>query len=117
EIGAWSRLAAVVRSAFARPINDSERAHDPAVVLFTSSSGGTPTGGALSHRTLLANRHQLATVIDINPRDIVFNALPVFHSFGLTGGLLMPLLAGVRTFLYPSPLHYRTVPALVYRVY
>jgi acyl-[acyl-carrier-protein]-phospholipid O-acyltransferase/long-chain-fatty-acid--[acyl-carrier-protein] ligase len=116
EIGAWSRLAAVVRSAFARPINDSERAHDPAVVLFTSGSEGTPKGVVLSHRNLLANRHQLATVIDINPRDIVFNALPVFHSFGLTGGLLMPLLAGVRTFLYPSPLHYRTVPEFVYGV-
>jgi len=68
----------------------------------------------LSHRNLLANRHQLASVIDITPRDIVLNALPVFHSFGLTGGLLLPLLSGVRTFLYPSPLHYRTVPELAY---
>jgi acyl-[acyl-carrier-protein]-phospholipid O-acyltransferase / long-chain-fatty-acid--[acyl-carrier-protein] ligase len=116
DIGIAARLAAFVRSALAKPRHHPERAHDPAVVLFTSGSEGTPKGVVLSHRNLLANRHQLASVIDISPKDILFNALPVFHSFGLTGGLLLPLLAGVRTFLYPSPLHYRTVPELAYGV-
>ncbi len=87
---------------------------DPAVVLFTSGSEGTPKGVALSHGNLLANRHQLAATIDFNPTDIVFNALPIFHAFGLTGGTLLPVLSGLKTFLYPSPLHYRIVPALVY---
>src|SRR5262245_58312844 len=106
DIGAFAKLKALTRSVRATPRHRPELANDPAVVLFTSGSEGTPKGVVLSHRNLLANRHQLSSVIDFSPKDLVFNALPVFHSFGLTGGLLMPLLAGVRVFLYPSPLHY-----------
>jgi acyl-[acyl-carrier-protein]-phospholipid O-acyltransferase/long-chain-fatty-acid--[acyl-carrier-protein] ligase len=116
QIGVLARLVALCRSLMSRPQRRSERANDPAVVLFTSGSEGTPKGVVLSHRNLLANRHQLAVVVDVSPKDVVLNALPVFHSFGLTGGLLLPLLAGVRTFLYPSPLHYRTVPELAYGI-
>ncbi len=88
--------------------------HDPAVLLFTSGSEGTPKGVVLSHRNILANRFQLASAIDFGPQDIIFNCLPMFHAFGLTGGTLLPLLSGIRTFFYPSPLHYRIVPEMIY---
>jgi acyl-[acyl-carrier-protein]-phospholipid O-acyltransferase/long-chain-fatty-acid--[acyl-carrier-protein] ligase len=83
-------------------------------IFFTSGSSGLPKAVVLSHRNLLGNTAQLRSRIDFTHNDCVFNALPLFHAFGFAGGLLLPLLSGVRTVLYPTPLHYGVIPEFIY---
>ncbi len=99
------------------PRSALERA-DPAstaVVLFTSGSEARPKGVALSHDAVLANIAQMRALIDFSPADKFLNALPMFHSYGMTACTLMPLLCGVGLYLYTSPLRYRVIPEIAYR--
>jgi acyl-[acyl-carrier-protein]-phospholipid O-acyltransferase/long-chain-fatty-acid--[acyl-carrier-protein] ligase len=95
-----------------------QQADDPAaaaVVLFTSGSEARPKGVALSHDALLANIAQMRAVIDFSPADRFLNALPMFHSYGLTACTLMPLLCGVGLYIYTTPLRYRVIPEIAYQ--
>lgn len=94
--------------------HETVSADQPAVVLFTSGSEGTPKGVVLSHKAILSNIAQIRSIIDIMFEDKVCNVLPMFHSFGLTAGTLLPILAGTKLLLYVSPLHYKVVPELIY---
>jgi acyl-[acyl-carrier-protein]-phospholipid O-acyltransferase/long-chain-fatty-acid--[acyl-carrier-protein] ligase len=95
-----------------RPLSPNQ----PAVVLFTSGSEGSPKGVVLSHQNILANIHQVQARLNFTPQDIILNFLPLFHSFGFTAGTMLPLLTGMRTFFYPSPLHYSVIPELAYEI-
>jgi len=86
----------------------------PAVVLFTSGSEGMPKGVVLSHANILSNLKQLEARINFNARDVVLNFLPMFHSFGFTVGTMLPILHGMTTFFYPTPLHFAVIPEIAY---
>ena len=109
-------LASYFPSSYYNYIASNQNKDDTAVILFTSGTEGVPKAVALSHQNLQANRCQMSARIDFGVRDVAFNALPMFHCFGLMAGCILPVLGGVRTFFYPSPLHYRIIPEVIYDI-
>lgn len=91
-------------------------ARKPAVILFTSGTEGMPKAAVLSSRNLITNAMQAEARITITTEDVALNVLPMFHSFGLTAGTILPLVSGMRLFLYPSPLHYKLIPQVARRL-
>jgi acyl-[acyl-carrier-protein]-phospholipid O-acyltransferase/long-chain-fatty-acid--[acyl-carrier-protein] ligase len=112
-VGPLDRLFALTASLAPRRFRAATRPADPAVILFTSGSFGAPRGVVLSQANVLANVAQVAAHIELDPGWVLFNPLPVFHCFGLTGGVLLPLLTGMKAFEYPSPLHVKLIPPLI----
>ncbi|WP_263769037.1 bifunctional acyl-ACP--phospholipid O-acyltransferase/long-chain-fatty-acid--ACP ligase [Propionivibrio soli] len=114
QIGLSDKATVLWRSIFPRGAAERQAPGDPAIVLFTSGSEGKPKGVVHTHSSVLSNVAQIRAVADFTPLDKFMMALPLFHSFGLTCGVLLPLVSGCKVFLYPNPLHYRVIPEVVY---
>jgi acyl-[acyl-carrier-protein]-phospholipid O-acyltransferase/long-chain-fatty-acid--[acyl-carrier-protein] ligase len=119
SLGLRDKLAGALRAAFRTllPRRSGAGAEAPAVILFTSGTEGAPKGVVLTNANLMANAYQMLDHMRdiLGPDQVLFNPLPMFHSFGLTAATLAPLVGGVKVVLYPSPLHYRQVPKVVER--
>jgi acyl-[acyl-carrier-protein]-phospholipid O-acyltransferase/long-chain-fatty-acid--[acyl-carrier-protein] ligase len=111
EIGLADKLKVLTAPRKAQPAR-SRRGH--AVILFTSGSEARPKGVELSHDALFANVTQASITIDLTMQDRMLNAMPMFHSFGLTVGTLFPILKNIPLVVYPSPLHYKVIPEMIY---
>ncbi len=76
---------------------------DPAVFLFTSGSESLPKTVPLSHKNLLVNVGDGQEVLTSTGNDSLLGFLPPFHSFGMTGNLLLPHLCGVKCVRFADP--------------
>ena len=85
------------------------KAEDPAVILFSSGSEGTPKGVLLSHRNVMSNIKQIADVINTERDDVVMSVLPLFHAFGLTVTTFLPLVESLPVICHPDPTDVRNI--------
>ena len=78
----------------AEPLAPTASGDDPATILYTSGTTGVPKGAILTHRNLVRNVESCLDFVGITGEDVLLGILPLFHSFGLTTSLLIPLLSG-----------------------
>ena len=83
-------------------------------VYFRHRGAGPPKGVSLSHANLCGNARQILARVEATEADVLTNTLPVFHSFGLMAGVILPVFCrGVTAWQYPTPLHYKQIPAIL----
>ncbi len=112
-IDVGDKVLALLKGFFPRMFAAKGNPDDTGVILFTSGSYGTPKGAVLSHANIVANVEQVHAHIAFDPNWSFFCPLPMFHSFGLTGGAMLPIFTGHKTFLFPSPLAVKEIPKLI----
>ena len=88
---------------------------DLATIIFSSGSTGDPKGVMLSHHNILSNIEGMNQVFTVTRRDRILGILPFFHSFGFTGTLWFPLIAGMGSVYHPNPLEARVIGSLTWR--
>ena len=87
----------------------NQKPDDLATVIFSSGSTGAPKGIMLSHHNIVSNIEGIQQVIQFAPADRIMGVLPLFHSFGFTGTLWLPLLAGFGAVYHPNPTDAKTI--------
>jgi long-chain acyl-CoA synthetase len=77
---------------------------DLALLQYTGGTTGSPKGAMLTHRNLVANAHQACAWDPDVQRgsETVLAALPMFHVYGLTMCLTMPILTASTIVLLPT---------------
>ena len=107
SMGRWEQLATLLSTILnpggilrSLPKQDPD---EPAVFLFTSGSESAPKTVPLTHRNLITNIADALEVMSATAGDSLLGFLPPFHSFGLTGNILLPHLTGIRSIRHADP--------------
>jgi long-chain-fatty-acid--[acyl-carrier-protein] ligase len=107
EIGKFEALTALMAARFfPSTLLSSLPTYQPgeaAVVLFTSGSEKAPKAVPLTHCNIMTDVQAGASALGFQRQDVLLGFLPPFHSFGLSGNIVLPLVGGVRVVHHADP--------------
>ncbi len=117
KIGTWDKLSTLLATylspnSFTKPFAHVKPS-DAAVFLFTSGSESLPKTVPLTHENLLTNIRDSLEILAPQAEDSLLGFLPPFHSFGLTGNVLLPTVCGVRCVRFADPTDARGLVATI----
>lgn len=98
-----AKIKALLQARFSMSSLEKSLIQDTAAILFTSGSESHPKAVPLSHANFLANIADVTDVLHLKESDRLLGMLPPFHSLGLVGTLIMPLVLGLPTVYSPNP--------------
>ncbi len=112
-ISVWRKLAGKAMSYVSWNSLRRVKCRKTAVVLFTSGSESLPKAVPLTHTNILANIRDILELRALYESDSFIGFLPPFHSFGLTGTILLQLTTGMRAVYHPNPTEGGTLAKMV----
>lgn len=113
HISRAGKLWALVQSRLSWKVLQQAKIAKTAAILFTSGSESHPKSVPLSHANFLANGQDVSKTLSLHSQDRLLGILPVFHSLGLAGTVLLPLCTGLKTIYWPNPTEGRQLAKLI----
>lgn len=101
NVGA-EQIAAMLEQVDPNRLDSGESDPDrTACLIYTSGTTGVAKGVVLTHKNILSNFESVQRLLDIHTTDVFLTVLPLFHVFGMTTAMILPLLSGASMVMMP----------------